>query len=131
MTLHAYDDEWRDPSAFRTPKETGHQRTDFRPQPTGPRHCIEIEQTPETPIVSLAKLAQELGVDLAAEAKAQGGQYLGETKLDAIATLVKALTYGEMMELAEALWKVKGEGEVTQDSLPGMLHRWGTGREAE
>ena len=45
--------------------------------------------------------------------------------LDEIASLVQGLTYGEMMELAEVLWKVHPEGSaVTQENLPELLHRW-------
>ena len=36
--------------------------------------------------------------------------------LDEIATLIKSLTYGEMMELAETLWQGQREGSpVTQE----------------
>jgi hypothetical protein len=45
--------------------------------------------------------------------------------LDEIATRVRLLTYGEMMDLAAALWQMRPEGkEVTEQELPGMLHRW-------
>jgi hypothetical protein len=47
--------------------------------------------------------------------------------LDEIATLVRGLIYGEMIELSEALWKNHPEGAVvTQDNLPALLHRWST-----
>jgi len=50
---------------------------------------------------------------------------LSRNPLDEIATMVRALTYGEMMELAQAIWKIRPEGEgVDQDSLPMLLHRW-------
>jgi hypothetical protein len=43
--------------------------------------------------------------------------------------LMRALTYGEMMELAEGLCNVSGQGpEISKDSLPGLLHRWSTSR---
>ena len=45
--------------------------------------------------------------------------------LDEMASLVQALTYGEMVELAEVLWKVQPEGSaVTRENLPELLHRW-------
>jgi hypothetical protein len=45
--------------------------------------------------------------------------------IDGIATLVRLLTYGETMELAAALWKMRPEGkEVTEQELPGIFHRW-------
>jgi len=46
--------------------------------------------------------------------------------LDDIATLVQSLTYGEMIELAEAMWESRSEGNVTQGNLSALLHRWST-----
>jgi hypothetical protein len=46
------------------------------------------------------------------------------TPLDDIAALVQTLTYGEMIELSEALWKSRSEGAVTGETLPPLLHRW-------
>jgi hypothetical protein len=55
---------------------------------------------------------------------------LGRNRLSEIATLVRTLTYGEMMELAHAIWKIRPEGEeVDQYSLPMMLHLWSTSSE--
>jgi hypothetical protein len=35
-----------------------------------------------------------------------------------------------MMELAQAIWKIRPEGEgVDQNSLPMLLHRWSTSSE--
>jgi hypothetical protein len=52
---------------------------------------------------------------------------LNRNPLNEIATMVRALTYGEMIELAQAIWKIRPEGEgVNQDSLPMLLHRWST-----
>jgi len=49
--------------------------------------------------------------------------------LDEIALLVRSLTYGEMMDLAAALWKVKPEGkDLDGETLPGTLHRWSNER---
>ena len=51
--------------------------------------------------------------------------------LDEIATLIKSLTYGEMMELSETIWRGQLEGSpVTQEGLPGLLHRWAMSRAA-
>jgi len=51
-------------------------------------------------------------------------------RLNEIAALVRALTYGEMIELAQAIWKIRPEGEdVNQHSLPMMLHLWSTSPE--
>jgi hypothetical protein len=55
---------------------------------------------------------------------------LSRNPLDEIATMVRALTYGEMMELAQAIWKIRPEGKgVDQNSLPMLLHRWSTSSE--
>jgi hypothetical protein len=45
--------------------------------------------------------------------------------LDEIATLIRGLTYGEMIDLSEALWKNRPNGSAaTLENLPEMLHRW-------
>jgi hypothetical protein len=56
-------------------------------------------------------------------------EQLDRQPLDEIAMLVRALTYGEMIELAEGMWKVQPEGAVvTQENLPALLHRWSESR---
>jgi len=56
-------------------------------------------------------------------------EQLDRNPLDEIAMLVQALTYGEMIELAEAMWKVQPEGSaVTEENLPALLHRWSKSR---
>jgi hypothetical protein len=55
---------------------------------------------------------------------------LSRNRLNEIATLMRTLTYGEMMELANAIWKIRPQGEeVDQYSLPMMLHLWSTSSE--
>jgi hypothetical protein len=55
----------------------------------------------------------------------KAGERLPRRTLDDIASLVQGLTYGEMMGLAEVLWKVQPEGSaVTRENLPELLHRW-------
>ena len=44
--------------------------------------------------------------------------------IDNIADLMRSLTYGEMIELAGKLWAQKGDGEISPESLPAILHRW-------
>jgi hypothetical protein len=56
---------------------------------------------------------------------------LNRSRLDEIATLMRALTYGEMMELAHAIWKIRPEGVVDQQSLPMMLHLWSTSTDVD
>jgi hypothetical protein len=52
---------------------------------------------------------------------------LGRNRLNEIATLMRSLTYGEMIELAQAIWKIRPEGEeIAQHNLPMMLHLWST-----
>jgi len=56
-------------------------------------------------------------------------EQLDRQPLDEIAMLVQALTYGEMIELAEGMWKVQPEGTaLTQENLPALLHRWSKSR---
>ena len=53
------------------------------------------------------------------------------TPLDEVATLIRGLTYGEMIELAATMWKSHPEGSaITQDNLPALLHRWSNSRSA-
>jgi hypothetical protein len=49
---------------------------------------------------------------------------LSRNRLSEIATLVRSLTYGEMIEFARAIWKIRPEGAIDQNSLPTMLHLW-------
>ena len=66
--------------------------------------------------------------EMSAEAALDG---LSRTLLDEIGTLVQGLTYGEMIELSEAMWKFRAEGSgVTQETLPELLHRWSKSRSA-
>jgi hypothetical protein len=51
---------------------------------------------------------------------------LTRNRLNEIATLVRSLTYGEMMEFAQAIWNIRPEGTIDQQSLPMMLHLWST-----
>ena len=56
---------------------------------------------------------------------------LGRRRLDEIADVVRALTYGEMMELAASMWNVKPDGSsLTEDNLPAVLYRWSTSRQS-
>lgn len=44
--------------------------------------------------------------------------------VDHIAELMRALTYGEMIEFAAELCMIKGDGEITQQNLPDILWNW-------
>ena len=69
---------------------------------------------PKAPAVDLHKLEEELN----------------RRRLDEIADVVRALTYGEMMELAASMWNVKPDGSsLTEHNLPAVLYRWSTTRQ--
>jgi|SRR5882672_3111994 len=53
---------------------------------------------------------------------------LARKPLDEIAEKIRALTYGDMIEFAEAIWRVNAGMEITQEALPAALHRWSTSR---
>jgi hypothetical protein len=90
------------------PEDTDHVATD--PQPA----TDEKEDAMVSP-VNLRKFQEQLDRNC----------------LDEIALLVLALTYGEMIELADAIWKAQPEGSaITQDNLPALLHRWSKSRSA-
>ena len=56
-------------------------------------------------------------------------EQLDRNCLDEIALLLLALSYGEMIELADAIWSAQPEGTaITKDSLPTLLHRWSKSR---
>jgi hypothetical protein len=49
--------------------------------------------------------------------------------LDSIANLILGLSYGQMIELCEAMWKGHPENSpVIQERLPPLLHRWAMSR---
>jgi len=58
-------------------------------------------------------------------------EQLTRRPLDQIAALVQGLTYGEMIEFAEAVWNSQPEGSaITQDNLSLLMHRWSKSRTA-
>jgi hypothetical protein len=74
----------------------------------------ELASQEPAPVVDLRRLEAELG----------------RKRLDEIADVVRTLTYGEMMELAESMWNVRlGCAELTEDNLPAVLYRWSTLRQ--
>ena len=90
----------------------------YRPKPLRLDPVEDDDMVPRrmnTPVVDLGKLEQELG----------------RRRLDEIADVVRALTYGEMMELAESMWNVKPDGStLTEHNLPAVLYRWSTSRQS-
>ncbi len=56
----------------------------------------------------------------------------GHSRLDEIAEALRTLIYGEMLELAESMWKVNSQGsEITESNLPSVLYRLSTSRSIE
>jgi hypothetical protein len=50
-----------------------------------------------------------------------------ETKIEQIKTIGRSLTYGEMVELADAVWAaIPHERELTREMLPAVLHMFAT-----
>jgi hypothetical protein len=75
----------------------------------------EFASQEPAPVVDLRKLEAELG----------------RKRLDEIADVVRTLTYGEMMELAESMWSVRpGDAGLTEHNLPAVLYRWSTTRQS-
>src|SRR5882762_3314231 len=110
---------WKDyapPEAQAVDKMIAH----FRPQPTGPRHCIPItERESEVMPPDRARTREDAErrtircqstSDL--ETQTYDMRPASATRanpLDEIKELVKSLTYGEMMDLAAAIWKAHDE----------------------
>ena len=47
--------------------------------------------------------------------------------VEEIAALIRNLTYGDMIALAEGLWSARPEGaDILKDNLPSLLYRWST-----
>jgi hypothetical protein len=75
----------------------------------------ELASEEPSPVVDLRRLEAELG----------------RKRLDEIADVVRTLTYGEMMQLAESMWNVRpGDAELTEHNLPAVLYRWSTSRQS-
>jgi hypothetical protein len=47
------------------------------------------------------------------------------SRLDEMAEALRSLTHGQMLELAESIWKVNSQGSgITESDLPNLLYRW-------
>jgi hypothetical protein len=51
---------------------------------------------------------------------------LNRNRIDEFAEIVRALTYGELIEFACGLWSLRGKREVNGETLPKILHAWAT-----
>lgn len=107
--------------SIRQPRELSTLRGDFRPPLEGPAFVgASTEAPPLAPRaqVNLSELEKELT----------------RSRLDDIANLVRSLTYGEMIDLAEGLWNVhdreSAEDEITEKTLPEIWWKWSTNRHA-
>jgi hypothetical protein len=75
----------------------------------------ETEMDTGTPIINLQQFERRLN----------------SKPLDDIAATVQYLTYGEMIELAETIWKCRQEdAAITLENFPALLHRWSKSRSA-
>ena len=52
---------------------------------------------------------------------------IARNPIDDLASLMRALTYGEMIELTKAIWKANGDQPITLERLPGIWHQWAKG----
>lgn len=86
------------------------------------------EPRPEQRINAVTQVVKETIDQLAERGLLRLPAEANRNRLNEIASLVRFLTFGDMMELAEAIWNLKQEGEITQEMLPGMLHKWSNGR---
>jgi hypothetical protein len=49
----------------------------------------------------------------------------GHSRLDEIAEALRSLTHGQMLQLAESMWKVNLQGSgIIESDLPNVLYRW-------
>jgi hypothetical protein len=89
------------------------------------RDALEGERTIQGRMEGLQRLAeknQERSVSLQRLATAPERH-----PVDEIAALIRALTYGDMIVLADGIWNAQVEGsEMSKDIMPSVLHRWST-----
>jgi hypothetical protein len=116
-------------------RDAGPLTNDFRP----PRLRASDREVPTGPAVPTSPAMYEIEApnDPRADMLSTGAtvnlrkleERLTRNPLDEVATLIHGLTYGEMIELAEAMWKSQPDGPaITQDTLPGLLYRWSKSR---
>jgi len=84
--------------AIREPRELGQLRVDYKPK--------------DELVVDMASLTKKL--------------MTFNDPLTAIAERKQALTYGEMIDLANGIWNARLESEqtITAENLAAILHRW-------
>jgi NTP pyrophosphatase (non-canonical NTP hydrolase) len=67
-------------------------------------------------------------MELTSELRKETGKTGTAAQIDKLADLIRCLTYGEMLELASELGKAADDSEITDKSLPTILHRWASER---
>jgi hypothetical protein len=94
---------------------------DVRELHSRPARSSNIAAELEAPLrPAMSEMSRETAVNLR-----KLEERLTRKPIDEIAILVQGLTYGEMIELAQAMWKAQPEGSaVTQENLPVLLHCW-------
>jgi len=108
--------------------DTGLTLNDYRPKRVRMRASSDVDGENYQEDECHEQDCSEASTEISRQVKLE--HELSRNPLNEIATMMRALTYGEMMELAQAIWKIRPEGEgVNQDSLPMMLHRWSTSSE--
>jgi hypothetical protein len=80
---------------------------------------------PQDQINEIAELIRSLTygetVELASELQKAGVE---PKQVNKVAKLVRSLTYGEMIDLAAGLLNAAADTEITEETLPAILHRW-------
>jgi hypothetical protein len=107
----------------------------YRTQTEGLREAEEIDRAAMESVraaVEFDRAPGESRGEMAAPVNLRRLQeQLDRNRLDEIATLVLALTYGEMIDLANAIWKAQPDGSpLTQETLPALLYRWSKAQSA-
>lgn len=105
-------------AAPRPPREIGQPLDNYAPDKQFQGFTPSIARDLDRPHIEPAAAPQIVNFD-------QFERDMNRKPLTEIAKLVQSLTYGEMIELAEAMWRAKPEGvDITAESLPAVLHRW-------
>ena len=92
---------------IREPRELGRLRVDYKPKDE-----FVVDKPKDDLIVDMASLTKEI--------------MTFNDPLTSIAERKQALTYGEMIDLANGIWNARLESEttITAENLAAILHRW-------
>ena len=103
---------------------------DRRPRPSNHRMGMPArgsapEHTPVEGAASSDLDAEPVTTSGAIDLQKLQEQLAFKRPLDEIASLIRGLTYGDMIELCEMIWKEQPEASpITRENLPALLHRW-------